>query len=132
MRGFEDWTVTDVIKHNELIKAAKPVWELAEKNIKKPKYNNKHVTVDSISFDSQKEADYYCELKLRLAAKEIKGFCRQAEFVLAPNLRYKADFIIFNNDGTAEVIDVKGMQTDVYKVKKKVFEDKFNLKIKEV
>ena len=99
---------------------------------KKNKYNAKSVEYDGIKFDSQKEADYYSELKLRLAAKDIKGFCRQPEFVLAPNLRYKADFIVFNNDGTSEIIDVKGMQTQVYKDKKKVFEDKFNLKIVEV
>ena len=69
---------------------------------------------------------------MRLAAKDIRGFCRQSEFVLAPNLRYKADFIVFNNDGTSDIIDVKGIKTEVYKNKKKVFEDKFNLKIVEV
>lgn len=74
---------------------------------KNSKYNNRKVEVDGIKFDSQKEADYYCELKLMLAAGEIRGFCRQAEFILAPNLRYKADFIVINNDGTAEIIDVK-------------------------
>ena len=52
--------------------------------------------------------------------------------MLAKDLRYKADFIVFNNDGTSEIIDVKGMQTEVYKNKKKIFEDKFNLKIKEI
>ncbi len=99
---------------------------------KKSKYGAKRVEIDGIKFDSQKEANYYSELKIRLAAKDIKGFCRQPEFILAPNLRYKADFIIFNNDGTSEIIDVKGMQTQVYKDKKKVFEDKFDLKIMEV
>ena len=86
---------------------------------KKSKYGAKRVEIDGIKFDSQKEANYYSELKIRLATKEIKGFCRQPEFILAPNLRYKADFIIFNNDGTSEIIDVKGMQTQVYKDKKK-------------
>ena len=99
---------------------------------KKSKYGAKRVEIDGIKFDSRKEANYYLELKIRLAAKDIKGFCRQPEFILAPNLRYKADFIIFNNDGTSEIIDVKGMQTQVYKDKKKLFEDKFDLKIMEV
>ena len=131
MRGFENWTEEDVVNFN---KKARVVGNIAESmiKIKKPKYNNHKVEVDGIKFDSQKEADYYCELKLKLQAKEIKGFCRQAEFVLAPNLRYKADFVVFNNDGTAEIIDVKGFKTQVYKDKKKVFEDKFNLKIEEV
>lgn len=140
MNWFADWTEEDVKKFNS---KAKNVGDIAEKLVKPPKkrivakdktnkYHNKHVTVDSINFDSRKEVDYYSELKMRLKAGEIKGFCRQAEFILAPNLRYKADFIVFNNDGTAEIIDVKGFKTQVYKDKKKVFEDKFNLKIKEV
>lgn len=143
MRGFEDWTEEDVIKHNKKINRMTDLSKAKLEdflykttsnttNNKKSKYNANKVEIDGIKFDSQKEADYYSELKLRLAAKDIKGFCRQPEFILAPNLRYKADFIVFNNDGTSEIIDVKGMQTQVYKDKKKVFEDKFNLKIVEV
>ena len=143
MRGFEDWTEEDVIKHNQKVNRMTDLSKVKlddflykttsnTTNNKKSKYNANKVEIDGIKFDSQKEADYYSELKLRLAAKDIKGFCRQPEFVLAPNLRYKADFIVFNNDGTSEIIDVKGMQTQVYKDKKKVFEDKFNLKIVEV
>jgi len=96
------------------------------------KYKAKKTSIDGHSFDSLKEANYYEELKLRLRAGEIKGFCIQPTFILAPSLKYKADFIVFNNDGTSEIIDVKGMKTKEYIVKKKVFEDKFNLKIKEV
>ena len=129
MNYFSDWTEEDVRRFNN---KAKQVGNIAKKIVKPAKYHNRKVEIDGIKFDSKKEADYYSELKLRLKAGEIKGFCRQAEFILAPNLRYKADFIVFNNDGTAEIIDVKGFKTQVYKDKKKVFEDKFNLKIKEV
>ena len=96
------------------------------------KYKAKKTSIDGHSFDSLKEANYYEELKIRLRAGEIRGFCIQPTFILAPNLKYKADFIVFNNDGTTEIIDVKGMKTKEYIVKKKVFEDKFKLKIKEV
>lgn len=96
------------------------------------KYKAKKTSIDGHSFDSLKEANYYEELKLRLRAGEIRGFCIQPTFILAPNLKYKADFIVFNNDGTSEIIDVKGMKTKEYIVKKKVFEDKYNLKIKEI
>jgi hypothetical protein len=98
----------------------------------KSKYKAKKTSVDGHSFDSLKEANYYEELKIRLRVGEIRGFCLQPTFILAPSLKYKADFIVFNNDGTSEIIDVKGMKTKEYIVKKKVFEDKFNLKIKEV
>ena len=40
--------------------------------------------------------------------------------------------IIFNNDNTTEIIDVKGVRTKEYIAKKKMFEDKYNLKIKEI
>ena len=99
---------------------------------RKSKYRATKVSVDGHTFDSQKEADFYCELKLRLQAKEIDGFCLQPTFMLAPSLKYKADFIVFNKDNSTEVIDVKGFKTKEYIAKKKVFEDKFNLKITEI
>ena len=96
------------------------------------KYGARKTKVDGHVFDSEKEANYYQELKMRLQANDIKGFCLQPIFILADGLKYKADFVVFNNDGTSEIIDVKGFKTKEYIVKKKVFEDKFNLKIKEV
>ena len=99
---------------------------------KMSKYRAYKVSIDGHTFDSQKEADYYSQLKLRLQAKEINGFCLQPTFILAPGLKYKADFIIFNTDGSTEVIDVKGFKTKEYIAKKKVFEDKYNLKLTEI
>jgi hypothetical protein len=104
---------------------------------KQPKYRNRRVRVDGMLFDSQLEADYYCELKLQLKAGEINGFCRQPEFILVEGLAgqkpvmYKADFIVFNLDGTAEIIDTKGMETEIFKLKHKQFKAKFpNLELK--
>lgn len=74
---------------------------------KRSKYGAKKTSIDGHTFDSQKEASYYEELKIRLQAKDIKGFCLQPIFILADNLKYKADFIVFNNDNTTEIIDVK-------------------------
>ena len=64
--------------------------------------------------------------------RKPRGFCLQPTFILAPGLKYKADFIVFYNDNTNEIIDVKGFKTKEYIAKKKVFEDKFNLKITEI
>ena len=80
----------------------------ADSSKRKSKYRANKVSVDGHTFDSQKEADYYCELKLKLQAKEIDGFCLQPTFMLAPGLKYKADFIVFHKNKEAEVIDVKG------------------------
>ena len=99
---------------------------------KRSKYRAYKTSIDGHTFDSQKEADYYSQLKLRLQAKEINGFCLQPTFMLAPGLKYKADFIVFNTDNSYEVIDVKGVKTKEYIAKKKVFEDKYNMNIKEI
>lgn len=85
---------------------------------KKSKYNNKKTWIDGICFDSKKEGDYYIQLKLLLRAKAIKGLCRQPEFILVEGdekdraITYKADFIVFHTDGTTEIIDVKGFESD--------------------
>ena len=113
---MEHWSVEDYKNYTD-------------RNYKKAKYRANKTSVDGHTFDSQKEADYYCELKLRLQAKEINGFCLQPIFILAPGLKYKADFIVFNKDNSTEVIDVKGFKTKEYIAKKMVFEDKYNLKI---
>lgn len=102
------------------------------KKTNKSKYGAIKTNVDGHTFDSKKEAEFYCELKLKLKAGAIKGFCLQPVFILAPDLKYKADFIVFNNDGTTDIIDTKGFKTKEYIVKKKVFEDKYDLKIIEV
>lgn len=96
------------------------------------KYRATKTSIDGKKFDSIKEAEFYQNLKLRLRSGDIKGFCLQPVFILADRLQYRADFIVFNNDNTYEIIDVKGYKTEGYKIKKKIFEDKYNLKIKEV
>ena len=98
---------------------------------KPSKYHSKRVKVDGIWFDSQKEADFYSDLKLQLKAGTIKGFCRQPEFILIPGFvgqrpeTYRADFIVFNLDGTVEIIDTKGAETETFKIKRKQFREKF-------
>ena len=77
-----------------------------DQKVRKSKYRANKVSIDGHTFDSQKEADFYCQLKLRLQGNEINGFCLQPTFILAPGLKYKADFIIFNKDNSTEVIDV--------------------------
>jgi len=95
---------------------------IGKKPKKKPKYHNKPKTVDGFYFPSQKEANYYSDLKLLHKAGEIKGFCRQARFPLL-GCEYLADFIVWHNDGRVEVIDTKGVRTDTYIVKIKQFKE---------
>lgn len=120
-----NWTEEQLTEYYKKTGQAQPEPE------KKQKYRNNRVIVDGIYFDSQLEADKYGELKLSLKMGVIAGFCRQPEFILIEGLGrvkpeiYKADFIVFNLDGTHEIIDTKGFETEVFKIKHKQFMAKF-------
>ena len=98
------------------------------------KYKAKKTVVDGITFDSKKEADYYCELRMRRCAGEINDFDLQVVFELQPSfkcqgktiraIKYIADFVIHHRDGSEEIVDVKGMRLETYKIKKKMFQYK--------
>lgn len=96
------------------------------------KYRAKKTVVDGIKFDSKREAERYCELKLLEKAKEIRDLELQPRFLLQDKFKdrhgkthrkieYVADFMYINKDDKKIVEDVKGMMTDVYKLKKKLF-----------
>lgn len=107
------------------------------------KYRNVKVVVDGIEFDSKKEANRYSELKLLERANKIKNLQLQPKFLLQDSFKkngksykaitYIADFAYYDNDLKKIVIeDTKGMKTEVYKIKKKMFEYKYNIEIKEI
>lgn len=107
------------------------------------KYKSRKTIVDNIPFDSLAEANYYKRLKLLRKAGEIKDFELQPIYILqdaykrgkrkVQPITYKADFLVTYKDGRKEIIDVKGMKTEVYRIKKKMFEYKFpDLEIIEV
>jgi len=99
------------------------------------KYNNKKVNLDGYVFDSKAEANYYEGLKIRSARGEIQGFERQPVFNLQPAFKkqdknfqaitYIADFLVYLPNGEVEVIDIKGMITETFNVKRKLFEYKY-------
>lgn len=111
---------------------------------KESKYKNKKVVYDGIKFDSQKEKNHYIGLKMSLKAGIIKDLELQKVFELQPSFKkngktyrkitYKADFCYFNiKEGKYIVEDVKGFKTEVYKLKKKLFEYKFkDYELKEI
>ncbi|CAM3956330.1 hypothetical protein BAQ48_20285 [Bacillus luti] len=99
------------------------------------KYNNKKVELDGSIFDSEAESKYYELLKEKQGAGEIQAIELQASFVLQPGFKkngkrfdaitYKTDFMIYLPNGDMEVINVKGVETDTFSIKKKMFEYKF-------
>jgi len=92
---------------------------------KKPKYRAKKTLVDGINFDSQKEARYYCELKLRVKAGEVLFFLRQVPIHLPGGTKLVIDFLEFHSDGSAHFVDVKGMETEQFKIKKREVEHQY-------
>ena len=96
---------------------------------KKSKYHNKKTIVNSIKFDSKKEADYYCDLLIRQKAGELSDIKLQPEFILQDKYRYdgkgiraityKADFSFIEN-GKEIIVDVKGFKNEIYRIKKKM------------
>lgn len=109
------------------------------------KYGAMRTTIDNITFDSKAEANYYTQLKLLKRAGQVADFTFQPRFLLqeayvhrftrkrVQKIEYVADFYVTYPDGRKEIIDVKGIQTPVYKLKKKWFECKYpDLRITEV
>jgi hypothetical protein len=101
------------------------------------KYNNSKTVVDGISFDSQKEAARYQELKLFERAGEVSNIERQVEYQLIPKqpgeraVKYIADFRYKTKEGQLIVEDVKGYKTEVYKIKRKLMLYVHGIKIRE-
>lgn len=94
------------------------------------KYNAKKTEIDGILFDSKREAARYVELKEQEKLGFITGLERQVKFELIPAQKrpdgttergcyYYADFCYWRN-GKYVVEDVKGYDTETYRIKRKL------------
>lgn len=107
------------------------------------KYGNVKTKIDGITFDSQREAERYRELKDRADRGEIDHLTIQPRYPLHV-LRarsntfieigsYIADFRYTDVPSGQEIVeDVKGMKTDMYRWKKKHVESQYGITIVEV
>ena len=123
------------------------------------KYHAKKTEVDGIVFDSKREAQRYQQLKLMEKAGVICDLKRQVKYELIPAqyingkcveraITYTSDFeyyilkplrqktVMAEPDAKAVgqhvVEDVKGMRTDVYRIKRKLMLYKYGILITEV
>lgn len=96
----------------------------------KSKYHNRITEVDGIKFASKAEAERYRELKLLEASGEIQDLVLQPPYILQERFRYRGRWerpIIYRGDfaytenGKPIVEDVKGVMTDVFRLKHKLF-----------
>ena len=96
------------------------------------KYNARKTTVCGHTFDSKREAEIYFDLPSRKQAGEIVRIELQPSYTLLEGftdntgrkqrpITYTADFFVTYADGHAEVIEVKGMRTRDYLLRKKLF-----------
>ena len=110
------------------------------------KYRNRKTQIENIVFDSKKEAQRYCELKLLEKKGEISQLQRQVPFELIPaevgadkkklrSIVYIADFVyLTDKDGVPRkhIEDVKGVKTAVYRLKKRLMWHLYRINIEEV
>lgn len=90
---------------------------------------------DGRKFASKKERKRYLELKDLKRSGEVLHFITQTPWQLndSGTLKYISDFLVWWSDFTQSVEDVKGYRTDSYKMKKKLFEEKYYpIKITEI
>lgn len=100
---------------------------------KHTKYGNKKTN----GYASKAESRRADELKLLEGAGEISDLREQVRFELIPrqdgerSCSYIADFT-FSENGAPVVMDVKGMKTDAYVIKRKLMLQVHGIKIREV
>lgn len=105
------------------------------------KYNAKKSEIDGIRFDSALEGKYYLHLKELQAKGEVTRFEMQPSFILQGGftddfgvkhypIKYVADFLVYYPDKPPVVVDVKGMVTTDFKLKRKLYCAKFPLELK--
>ena len=96
------------------------------------KYNARKTTVCGHTFDSRREAEIYLDLLSRKQHGEIIRIGLQPSYTLLEGFRdnqgnkqraitYTADFFVTYADGRNEVIEVKGVRTRDYQLRKKLF-----------
>ena len=94
------------------------------------KYNATKQTYKGYSYHSKAEAKYAIYLDSLLKKKEIKSWEKQKKIELygengSKICNYYMDFVVEHNDGKTEYVEVKGMETATWRLKWKLFKDKY-------
>ena len=77
------------------------------------------------NFRSTLEAKHAAEYSLLVKAGEIMSFGKQPKVLLGAGITWLLDFIVHHNDGTVEYVDSKGKDTPDFKLKEKLFREKY-------
>jgi hypothetical protein len=91
------------------------------------KYGNQPMWLDGYYFDSKAEARHYAQLRLAEEMGDISELQVHPRYKVAdaPNgetdVYYEADFAYRTREGKLVVVDVKGFETQAWKIKRKLF-----------
>jgi len=91
---------------------------------KSNKYGARKTEYNGVMYDSKRESEYARELDLRVRAHDILSWQRQVKYpMIVKDIKittYVADFVITHNNGHIEIVDIKGVETPVFKLKAKL------------
>jgi len=104
--------------------------------VRQNKYGNINQNYNGHLYHSKKEAAYAQELDLRVKAKDIKEWERQIPLHLYVNgykiCTYVIDFRIIHNDDSVELVEVKGFETQVWRLKWRITEAIYSVEHPEI
>ena len=89
------------------------------------KYGAVRTEAHGFKFASKAEERFYRFLLAERAAGAVLFWLMQVPFHLPGGVRYVVDYQIFQADGSIRFVDVKGVETEAFKVKKRVVEATF-------
>ena len=95
------------------------------------KYKNAKAEAHGMRFQSGKEAAGVANLILLEEQKIIFALRLQVRFPLAGGIIYVADAVYLDENLEAHVIDFKGYRTKEYKLKRKLFRERYGKEIEE-
>lgn len=111
---------------------------------KQAKYGNRKVKWQGETFDSEWELTRWRELKWLERKGIVSDVQRQVKFILIPTQRddhgkllykecsYYADFVYLDEDGRQHVEDAKGVETEVFNIKRKLMYLEFGVMVEVV
>ena len=127
-------SLAELMKLNPDLAARNPQVASIDSSVppKRSKYGNKRTLYQGVVYDSQKEASRAVELDLLKQAGEVLCWVPHVMFPLAKGIKYECDFVIVWHDWSVTIEDVKGVRTKEYKIKAKLFREKYGREIVEL
>lgn len=99
---------------------------------KRHKFNAVKAECDGIKFSSKAEKAFYLRLKYEKQEGKVLFFLMQVPFSLPGKVKYIVDFQVFYSNGEVAFIDVKGVETPMFRLKKKQVEELYPITIETV